>query len=331
MSETLITAPQSATPQQISEALVPVAPQEQMPIFGFSNTDSFEHLQRVAKMFSKSALVPQVFQGDAGFPNCVIALEMASRMGASPLAVMQNIYIVYNKPGWSSQFLISCVNTCGRFEPLQFEVFGEGDDFTFIAWTTRRGVRLPQRKDNLPWTLDRVREAGLNPYAGPPCSIGMAKAEGWFSKNGSKWKTMPELMLHYRAATFFVRLFAPELTMGMKTAEEIIDIDSEVVHPKRPAIDGPSADDAASGQDAVTKAIATIESAAATPQAPPYEVLCGLIKSSNVNEDQVLAFCKQEKMCRHDLVELMQVSDTKLRNLCQRWTNALPFIQKIQI
>jgi hypothetical protein len=52
------------------------------------------------------------------------------------------------------------------------------------------------------------------------------------SKAGSKWKTMPELMMRYRAAAFFGRLYAPEITMGMHSVEEVVDItthQSEVV------------------------------------------------------------------------------------------------------
>ena len=52
----------------------------------------------------------------------------------------------------------------------------------------------------------------------------MADAEGWTKKNGSKWKTMPELMLSYRAATFFGRMYCPDLLMGMQTADEVEDI-----------------------------------------------------------------------------------------------------------
>ena len=54
--------------------------------------------------------------------------------------------------------------------------------------------------------------------------MNMAKAEGWVDKNGSKWKTMPELMRRYRAASFFCRQFAPEVSMGMQSTEEILDI-----------------------------------------------------------------------------------------------------------
>ena len=58
---------------------------------------------------------------------------------------------------------------------------------------------------------------------GPLVTIAMAKAEGWYQKNGSKWKTMPELMICYRSAAFWTRLFAPEIGLGINTSDEAID------------------------------------------------------------------------------------------------------------
>ena len=52
----------------------------------------------------------------------------------------------------------------------------------------------------------------------------MAKDEGWSTKNGSKWKTMPEQMLRYRSASFFGRIYAPEILMGFKTTDEVEDM-----------------------------------------------------------------------------------------------------------
>lgn len=167
----------------------------------FGSIENFKDGQRMAAMLAASDMVPDTFKGK--IENCVIALEISNRIGANILAVMQNLYIVYGKPAWSSQFLISCVNASGRFSPLRYAMSGEGDERSCVAWATdKTGERLES----------------------PPVSIAMAKAEGWFSKNGSKWKTMPELMLRYRSATLFARLYAPELTMGIMTDSEIIDI-----------------------------------------------------------------------------------------------------------
>jgi hypothetical protein len=167
---------------------------------------NFELAQRMATALSKSTLIPKEFQDN--LPNCLIALEMAHRMGASPMMVMQNLYIVHGKPAWSSQFVIAAINSTGRFSPLRFDMKGEGDKRECFAWANELG------------TGERLE--------GPPVSMAMAKAEGWSTKNGSKWQTLPELMLRYRAATFFGRLYAPEVLMGMKEESEVIDVDSSV-------------------------------------------------------------------------------------------------------
>jgi hypothetical protein len=180
----------------------------------------FDHAQRVAKMLSYSSLIPKEYQGN--IQNTMIALEVSSRNGASPLMVMQNLYIVHGKPGWSSQFIIASINSCGRFSPLRFDMTGDKATETrgCIAWTTEKTVKIPEGIRSLQDAID----AKLPVLESPEVTMGMAKLEGWIDKNGSKWKTMPELMLRYRAAAFFGRLYAPEIMMGMQTQEEIIDI-----------------------------------------------------------------------------------------------------------
>lgn len=174
----------------------------------FADPKHFEHAQRVALMLVESKLAPEIFQGKVNLGSAVIAVDMAFRLRMNPLMVMQQIYIVYGKPGWSSQFIIACLNSCGRYSPLRFEITGTGDEKTCYAWAVEKGTE--QRLE------------------GPPVSIKMAKDEGWYGKNGSKWKTLPDLMLRYRAATFFGRLYAPELLMGMQAVEEIAEVGNEI-------------------------------------------------------------------------------------------------------
>jgi hypothetical protein len=182
-----------------------IAKKEQVDIaVGLGNLQSFELSQRVAKMLASSTLVPEVYQGNIS--NCVIALNMASRMDADPLMVMQNLYIVYGRPGWSSQFLISTFNTCGKFSSLRYEFIGTPgkDDYGCKAWA--------------------IEKATGEKLEGSTVTIAIAKKEGWYTKNGSKWQTMPQQMLMYRAASWFIRAYAPEIAMGMHTEEEIRDI-----------------------------------------------------------------------------------------------------------
>lgn len=167
----------------------------------FDDSTSFEHAQRVAKMLSSSNLIPKEYQGN--IQNTMIALEMANRIGASPLMVMQNLYIVHGKPSWSSSFIIAAINNTKRFTPLRFDVKGEGDTLSCQAYAT----------DHL--TKDKLK--------GPRVTMEMAKKEGWLSRSGSKWQTMPELMIMYRSAAFFGRLYSPDILMGMHTVEENTD------------------------------------------------------------------------------------------------------------
>jgi hypothetical protein len=171
---------------------------------GFDNLQGFELAQRAAKLLAASSLVPQQFQGNIA--NCTIALEMAQRIGASPLMVMQHLYIVHGRPAWSATFMIAAFNQCGRFSSIRYEWVGtEGkDDWGCRAWA--------------------IEKATGEKITGPLITIGLAKNEGWYAKQGSKWKTIPQLMLMYRAAAWLVRTHAPEISMGLQTTEELQDI-----------------------------------------------------------------------------------------------------------
>ena len=86
----------------------------------YAGMEAFDNAQRIAKSLASSTLVPQQFQGQQGYANCLVALEIAGRMNLSPLQVMQNLHIIHGRPSWSSQFIIALINGCGRFEPLQY-------------------------------------------------------------------------------------------------------------------------------------------------------------------------------------------------------------------
>lgn len=184
--------------------LVVARPQQMQQSSVFINMEAFENSQRMARVLADSQLVPDIFRGKIA--DCVIALELAMRIGASPMAVLQNTYIVHGKPGYSAQFIIAMINSCGRYSPLRFDITGKD-----------------QKKSCFAWAIENATGERLE---GPPCSIEIAKAEGWYQKKGSKWQTMPDLMLRYRAATFFGRLYAPELLMGMSSTEELYDTET---------------------------------------------------------------------------------------------------------
>lgn len=164
----------------------------------FFDIDKFEHAQRVAKVLATSTLVPEHFRNNLG--NCVIALNYADRIKADPFMVLQNMYVVHGKPGIEAKLVIALVNQSGRFEPLEFK----------------------ESKDVCVAYAKEIKSGKV--LEGPTITTEMVKAEGWLDKPGSKWKTMPQIMFRYRAATFFARTYCPEVLLGMQTKEELEDV-----------------------------------------------------------------------------------------------------------
>lgn len=161
--------------------------------------ESFRSNYKVAQYLSKSSLIPQQYQGKP--EDCAIALDMADRMGVSPLMVMQSLYVVKGKPSWSGQACMSFIKAkYGDAEPV----------YTGQRGTDTRGCFV------------RVVKSDGTVIEGTEVTIGMAKAEGWTSNK--KWINMPELMLAYRAAAFFARVYCPEILMGVAVEGEIEDI-----------------------------------------------------------------------------------------------------------
>ena len=183
----------------------------------FSGIQAFEDAQRIAKALASSTLIPPAFQGQQGFANCLVALEIANRMRISPFLAMQHLHVIHGRPSWSSSFIIAMVNGCGRFSPLRFEISGEGESLACYARAT-----------------DLASEQELK---GPTITMLMAKKEGWSTKTGSKWATMPDLMIRYRAAAFWGRLYASDLLLGLQTQEEAIDVQQVTVKTEVPSLD----------------------------------------------------------------------------------------------
>lgn len=169
-----------------------------------ADTKLFELAQRKAQVYAQSTLVPERYRNNVG--NVLIAENMANRMGADTLMVMQNLYVVHGTPGWSAQFLIGTFNSNGRFSAIKYRFKGEAfsPEWACQAYCTEYA------------TNEQIEGTWIT-YA-------MATAEGWVNKNGSKWKTMPEQMFRYRAATFLIRATAPEIGLGLLTKEELEDM-----------------------------------------------------------------------------------------------------------
>lgn len=175
-----------------------------LALVGETSQQRFDVVARQAEAWSKSTIIPKDYAGKPS--NCLVALEMSHRTGVPVLAVMQNLHVIQGKPSWSAQFLIAAANASGRFSPLRYRFFGEEGKETWGCRVVANDLRSGEE------------------LVGSPVTMAMARAEGWSTKSGSKWITMPEQMLRYRAAAFWARAYAPELAVGLQTVEEVEDV-----------------------------------------------------------------------------------------------------------
>ena len=182
-----------------------VSPQPELaPVTVWTDKKQFDQLLRAANMLSQTSIIPATYQGKP--QDCFVALEMATRMGVSPLVVMQNMYVVKGKPAWAGQACTMFINSCGKFTGVKHVYTGE-------KGTDSRGCYVTATRIS-----DGVQVNGVE------VTIAMAKAEGWTSN--TKWRNMPELMLAYRASAFFARVHCPEALMGVQLVDEIYDADA---------------------------------------------------------------------------------------------------------
>lgn len=224
-----------------NSGMVAIQPSQAQAVVNFFDPSQFETMQRVCKMFASSELVPDMYKASEKNPiekaisNCMIAIEIAQRIGASPLMVMQNMVPIYGKPSWSSKFLVATVNTCGRFNPLQYRFTEKGMlgmvDYTDYVWDNATRSKKPVVKQfdgkkimDIECVAYTTAKGSDQVLESSPVSLRLAIKEGWYTKNGSKWQTMARQMLMYRAASFWTSAYAPELSMGMRTVEEQQDI-----------------------------------------------------------------------------------------------------------
>jgi hypothetical protein len=175
---------------------------EQGAVTMWNDLKMFETTQRMAKLLAVSQIAPQSYRNNVA--DCVVAIDMANRMGLSPIVVMQNSQIVHGNFSWKGTACKAMIDNCERYIKTRYVEIGE------------------KGKDNYGVYLEAIDKDG-DVIKGVPVTIKMAKDEGWWQRN-PKWQNMTDLMLKYRASAFFMRTECASLAMGFLTTEEQIDI-----------------------------------------------------------------------------------------------------------
>ena len=208
-------------------ALAPVAHNAEY-VSIFQRANSFEEMYRMAELFARSSFVPgggaSSFQNNPS--NCLIAMDIAFRLGLMPTAIFPHLYVISGRPALSAQFMIALVNRSGKFTRIQWE---EGVDGEVECSLDGRRYKAPNYYATAFFTEFATGET----FYSTRVDVELARANGWLSKNQSKWQTIPREMCRWRAASFLAKNYCPELILGLEFADEVADYDAEAPRPTR--------------------------------------------------------------------------------------------------
>lgn len=207
---------------------------------------------RMAHLLADSQFLPKHYQNKPA--DCLVAIQWAQRSGRDPLELLQNTFVVHGTPGMKASYMIALANREGPFSgPIRFSIAGEREEMVATAWGIIEGERYEvtfswQQAQLNGWTDDvKMRKGGTMP---------------------SKYKTMPDVMLRYRAATLLVRLYCPEVLLGMSTTDELDDIR----HQEEPVRISPALDALNARSRGETEIVGSpVEKEAETQESPAQE------------------------------------------------------------
>jgi hypothetical protein len=157
---------------------------------------ALDHRYRLAKAFSMSGMVPGHFQGKP--EACLVAMLYAEQLGEHPMLLFQEMSVINGRPNTSARFAISRANKSGLLQgAITWQSKGQGDALEVTATATMRDT-------------GEVITATV--------TMKEATADGW--TRNPKYRSIPEQMLRWRAATRLINLYMPEVLFGLGVREE---------------------------------------------------------------------------------------------------------------
>ena len=155
--------------------------------------------QRKAQAMISGNILPAHFKNVG---DIIILGEMSKSLNIPVVMLAQQLYIVKGKPSMSGQLTIALLNGSGKFDkPIKFQ------------------------ERETPWGIRAVGLIDGEEYFGEWIDDALIKANAWGTNK--HWAANKGLMARYRAASWFARLYAPEVLMGFQTEGEIIDAEVE--------------------------------------------------------------------------------------------------------
>lgn len=165
----------------------------------------YDFMVRKAKILAASQFLPAHFRGKPA--DCMVALELGQRLDVPAMLILQHSHVVKGKIGIEGKLAMALLRQRSPYIDIDVEYEGSG----MSRQVTVSGKRKRDGKiHSLTMTMQEVQ------------------AWGWLQND--MWKKMPDQLLCYRAAIFFIRRYCPECLMGLSTKDELMDIETTAIN-----------------------------------------------------------------------------------------------------
>lgn len=149
--------------------------------------------QEFAKVLAVSELLPKGLHGKPA--NVLVALMQGLDLGLRPMQAVNLIDVIQGKPCVSAQGMRALITAAGH-------------ELNIIEWSDEKCVIDGRRANSTDWrqasfTIEQAQKAGLA---------------------GDNWKKYPADMLLARATSRLAKAYFADVTNGLSTIEELIDV-----------------------------------------------------------------------------------------------------------
>ena len=153
-----------------------------------------------AELISKSSFCPSSFKDKGG--DVLIAMQMGSELGLSPMQAIQNISVINGRPAlWGDAALAVVIGSPNYISHREWtEGSIENNNMVAYCAITRKNSEEYIKS----FSMDDAKKAGLWDKTGP-------------------WKQYPSRMLQLRARAFAIRDKFADALRGINVAEEVQD------------------------------------------------------------------------------------------------------------
>jgi len=156
-----------------------------------------ERAMRAAELIAKSDMIPKHFQGKPA--NVLLVIEHAARVGLAPMMMLQECYVVHGNLSHSGKLVKAMIDASGLYSSTSYVI------------ETRDGKAYCR--------LQAVRARDGVIVDGPVVDVEALKR-----RHKNKWDEIPDMMMRYRAAAYFMRSECPGVGLGLLTEDESEEI-----------------------------------------------------------------------------------------------------------